>query len=198
MTREMPSPTRGTGLLEPLLARLRARQADRLIPSALRSGRILDIGAGSYPYFLAHTSFAEKFAIDQLAAAPTSGIFQHTLDLNQDPRLPFEAGFFKVTTMLAVIEHLDPETMLRLFREVHRTLSPGGRFIVTTPAAWSNRLLQWMASVRLVSQEEIDEHVYGYTHPLLGWCFGAAGFDRDRLNFGSFELGLNLWATADR
>ena len=57
-------PTRGKGLLEPSLARLRANRANQLIPKSLRDGRILDIGCGSYPYFLSHTSFQEKFAID--------------------------------------------------------------------------------------------------------------------------------------
>ena len=81
-----PRPTRGSGLLEPFLARLRARKANRLIPPHLRSGRILDIGCGSFPYFLAHTSFAEKFALDQAerpAAAPT-GVQWFTLDLHRD------------------------------------------------------------------------------------------------------------------
>ena len=39
--------TRGYGLLEPLLARLRAQQANSLIPNHLRKARILDIGCGS-------------------------------------------------------------------------------------------------------------------------------------------------------
>lgn len=57
--------TRGHGLLEPILSKLSARRANQLIPSQLRNGRILDIGCGSYPYFLSHTSFADKFSIDQ-------------------------------------------------------------------------------------------------------------------------------------
>ena len=63
----------------------------RLIPSHLRSGRILDVGCGSYPYFLAHTEFAEKFALDQAerpATAPT-GVEWHTLDLHRVEHFPF-------------------------------------------------------------------------------------------------------------
>ena len=37
-----PPPTRGNGLLEPLLARLRVRCANALSPDRLRAGRILD------------------------------------------------------------------------------------------------------------------------------------------------------------
>jgi SAM-dependent methyltransferase len=173
--------------------------ANRLIPPRLRKGRILDIGCGSYPYFLAHTTFREKFGIDQFEVDETpQGIIYHTLDVNVDPRLPFEEGFFDAMTMLAVIEHLNPESLLKLLQETRRVLVTDGMVLLTTPAAWSFRLLQLMAAVNLVSKEEIDEHVFAYTPPLLGWYFGAAGFPMDKLRFGSFEFGLNLWATAQR
>jgi SAM-dependent methyltransferase len=191
--------TRGHGLLEPTLARLRARRADRLIPSALRGGRILDVGCGSYPYFLSHTSFKEKLAVErqQPVGAP-EGIRWFELDLNATPELPFPDGHLDVVTMLAVVEHLDPASLELLFADIRRVLRPGGRLVVTTPASWSDGLLKLMARLRLVSAEEIDEHVFAYTQPLLGWYFGRAGFARDRVRFGYFEGGLNLWATADR
>lgn len=197
--RQAPRLTRGHGLLEPPLARLRARQADRLIPAPLRQGRILDIGCGSFPYFLSHTSFREKFAIDQLApASPPADIRWHTLDLNAEPSLPFEDGFFSAITMLAVVEHLNPASLVGCLREVHRTLRPDGQLVITTPAAWSARLLRGMAHLRLVSAEEIEEHAYTYTLPLLGWYFGKAGFSLENVRFGYFELRLNTWATARR
>jgi hypothetical protein len=43
-----------------------AKIANRLIPQELRLGGILDIGCGTFPYFLARTEFEKKFAIDQL------------------------------------------------------------------------------------------------------------------------------------
>ena len=196
----MTSPaTRGKGLLEPFLARQRARIANRLIPAGLRGGRILDIGCGSSPSFLSHTLFAEKFAVDQLAA-PTGvrGISWHSLDLNSAPSLPFEEAFFSAVTLLAVIEHLSPASLAELFREAYRVLVPGGLVILTTPASWSDGLLHTMARIALVSREEIQEHVFAYTLPLIGWYFGTAGFAMQKLRFGYFELGLNLWATAQR
>ena len=92
--------------------------------------------------------------------------------------------------------HSDVKDLVELLRESRRVLAPEGMVLLTTPAAWSDRLLKAMARVRLVSKEEIDEHVYAYTLPLLGWYFGTAGFQMDRLRFGYFELGLNMWATA--
>lgn len=194
--------TRGKGILEPLLADLRAQRANRLIPSNLRQGRILDIGCGSYPYFLAHTSFAEKFAIDQIPlpehTASELQIESFTLDLEEQPKLPFQDNFFEAVTLLAVVEHLDPSLMAMLFKEVYRVLKPTGQVILTTPAAWSDGLLKWMARLNLVSAAEIEEHVYAYTLPLLGWYFGQAGFEMTKIRFGYFELMLNMWATAQK
>jgi SAM-dependent methyltransferase len=198
----MAGMTRGKGLLEPMLADLRAQRANKLIPSPLRDGRILDVGCGSYPYFLAHTSFKEKFAIDQIPLSSNTAselkIESFTLDLEIEPHLPFEDNFFEAVTLLAVVEHLDPALMAKLFKEVYRVLKPGGMVILTTPAAWSDGLLKFMARVSLVSAEEIHEHAYAYTLPLLGWYFGQAGFEMTKTNFGYFEFMFNMWATAKK
>jgi len=192
--------TRGKGLLEPTLAHLRTQRANRLIPVDLRAGRILDIGCGSFPYFLAHTSFEEKFAVDQLPmekeTASQNQIEFFSLDLNHEPHLPFEDNFFSVVTLLAVVEHLNPASMALLFQESHRVLKTGGTVILTTPAAWSDGLLKFMANINLVSAEEIHEHAFAYTLPLIGWHFGQAGFEMTKVKFGYFEFMLNMWATA--
>lgn len=191
--------TRGYGYLEPFLARQRAQIADQLIPNELRQGRILDIGCGSFPYFLSHTYFKEKFAIDQ-QQKPQSviNINWFSLNLNDEPFLPFEDEYFSAITMLAVVEHLNPPSLVSLFTDVYRTLKPNGKLIITTPAAWSDGILKVLARLRLVSKEEIDEHAFVYTLPLLGWYFGRAGFEMKAVKFGYFEFLLNLWATATR
>ncbi len=194
--------TRGKGLLEPTLAHLRTQRANRLIPSDLRAGRILDIGCGSFPYFLAHTSFQEKFAVDQLPMAKETAVQNQieffSLNLNEAPHLPFEDNFFSVVTLLAVVEHLNPTSMALLFQESHRVLKPGGAVILTTPAAWSDGLLKFMADINLVSAEEIHEHAFAYTLPLIGWHFGQAGFEMTKVKFGYFEFMFNMWATAQK
>jgi len=202
MNKRIASYTRGKGLLEPTLAYLRTKRADLLIPSELRSGRILDIGCGSYPYFLAHTSFKEKFAVDQLPMSneisTQNRIEFHALNLNLEPNLPFKDNFFEIVTLLAVVEHLNPDSMALLFRESRRILKPGGMVILTTPAAWSDGLLRLMSKFDLVSAEEIREHSFAYTLPLIGWHFGQAGFEMTKIKFGYFELMLNMWATAQK
>jgi len=115
--------TRGTGLLEGFLARARARRADALISSDLRGGRILDIGCGSTPYFLAHTSFKEKFAIDQSHPAEAGDIRWHALDLNRSPEIPFEDGFFAAAVERGVFHVLPREVKLKNLSELERTCS---------------------------------------------------------------------------
>jgi SAM-dependent methyltransferase len=202
MTENSTKYTRGKGLLEPMLARLRTRRANNLIPLEFRGGRILDIGCGSFPYFLAHTAFKEKFAVDQLPmpteTAARNQIEFFTLDLNLEPHLPFEDEYFDAVTLLAVVEHLSPPSMARLFQESRRVLRPGGLVILTTPAAWSTGLLRLMARLNLVSAEEIYEHAFAYTLPLIGWHFGQAGFEMTKIKFGYFEFMLNMWATAQK
>jgi SAM-dependent methyltransferase len=194
--------TRGRGLLEPVLARWRTERANRLIPPALRDGRILDIGCGSFPYFLAHTAFKQKFAVDRLPlpaeAAAGNQIEFYELDLNREPKLPFEAEYFDAVSLLAVVEHLNPDSMAALFTECRRVLRAGGMVVLTTPAAWADGLLHLMAHLNLVSAEEIHEHAFAYTLPLIGWHFGQAGFEMKKLKFGYFELMLNMWATATK
>ena len=69
---------------------------------------------------------------------------------------------------------------------------------MTTPSAWSDGLLKSMAKIDLVSKEEIDEHKFAYTLPLVGWYFGKAGFNLTKLKFGYFEMMLNMWALAQK
>jgi len=191
--------TRGKGFLEPYLANLRAKQANSLIPDNLRRGRILDIGCGTYPYFLSHTYFEEKFAIENLPNyEKVSGINFFSLDLNNTSSLPFHNEYFTAISMLAVIEHLNPNNLVLLMKECYRILSPGGILILTTPSPWSDGLLKMMAKLSLVSKEEIQEHVFPYTLPIIGWYFGKAGFLMNKLKFGYFEIMLNMWALAQK
>ena len=106
----MGSYTRGYGLLETYLAKKRAKVANKLIPSDLRTGRILDIGCGSFPYFLMNTSFQEKYGIDPEVEPDLVNNEINLLrsDIETNPRLDFEDNFFDVVSMLAVFDHLQP------------------------------------------------------------------------------------------
>jgi SAM-dependent methyltransferase len=192
--------TRGHGLLEGFLARQRTRKANALIPEPARSGRVLDIGCGTYPLFLLNTRFAERYGLDRAVPADLHepGLSLRAHDIALAERLPFDGGYFDAVTMLAVFEHLDRPVLTRLLSEILRVLKPGGVFVMTTPAGWTDRLLKVMGAVGLVSHEEVDEHRGTYSHSQIVEIAKGAGFDEGLMRYGSFEAGLNLWLTARR
>jgi SAM-dependent methyltransferase len=202
----MPGPvvTRGHGLLEGFLARRRYHLAEGLIPDHLRSGRIVDLGCGSYPLFLLSTDFSEKVGLDKLVHispdhhADCHGLQLEFLDLSAEALLPLPDESCEVVTMLAVLEHLSPIRVPPLMKDILRVLRKGGVLIVTTPAPWSDRLLRFMAGLRLVSPEEIAEHQAAYSPAQIGKLQRDAGFAKETIRYGYFECGLNCWALAGK
>ena len=193
--------TRGNGILEGFLARQRANLADRLIPEAARTGKILDIGCGTFPYFLMTTRFHEKYGLDKLADVDMKqfqghNIFMHNHSLEAEERLPYGDGYFDVVTMLAVLEHIEPAYLVRTLEEVYRVTKPGGSYILTTPAAWTDSLLKILASVRLVSHEEIGEHKDTYSHKKIVGLLKQAGFREMDIQYRYFEAFMNLCVKA--
>lgn len=204
MNTKSKSGTRGNGLLENYLARLRARMAEKKIPEELRSGSILDIGCGSFPVFLSKTRFKTKFGIDKLDSfgesskdvAVSNGIVFIRQDIMTEQMLPFKEGTFEIVTMLAVIEHLDPNRLSTLIDEIHRILKPGGLFILTTPASWTHGLLKAVSRTPLISHEEIDEHEYQYQRKEVKAFLDSGRFESANIKTGTFEFFMNIWATA--
>jgi 2-polyprenyl-3-methyl-5-hydroxy-6-metoxy-1,4-benzoquinol methylase len=196
--------TRGFGLLEKLLAEMRYKVADKLIPSAYRKGRILDIGCGVYPFFLMKTEFSEKFGLDKAVQKNYIKRFQDNnivlinYDIEKENVLPFKNEYFDVVTMLAVIEHFEPKRFLKMIREIYRVLKPGGMYILTTPAFWTDGLLWFMAKLRLLSPLEIEEHKAVYSHSKIFSMLREGNFSKEKIRLGYFEMFMNIWATATK
>lgn len=191
--------TRGYGLLENFLAKKRAQIADRVIPKKLRNGRILDIGCGSVPFFLINTKFREKYGMDP--AIKISGLRNAVLkkfDIEKGSKIPFKDDFFDIITMLAVFEHISPGRLVHIIKDIKRMLKPGGRFILTTPCPWTDKLLRIMAKLKLVSIKEIKEHKDAYSKCAVAKYLYKAGFEKKKMKFGYFEVFLNIWAYADK
>ena len=192
MTPNMSGVTRGYGLLEGVLARARARKANALIPDALRSGRILDVGCGQTPVFLLGTRFTEKYGVER-APNPVNdaGINLIAFDIARAPAFPFKTDSFDVVTMLAVLEHIGPSRLVAVLDEVYRVLKARGVFVLTTPAGWTSFLLRTMAKTRLVSAVEIEEHKHSYTQQEIADLFAKSDFDISHLRLGYFEFFMN-------
>jgi ubiquinone/menaquinone biosynthesis C-methylase UbiE len=199
------SVTRGYGLLEGFLAKKRTRMANQLIPSHLREGSVLDIGCGTFPYFLLNTVFAQKCGLDKVAQEERQkplreeyGIDIIDFDLECHTVLPYDDNYFEVVTMLAVVEHIEPEILRALMIETSRVLKPDGIFIVTTPAPWTDLLLKMMAKLRLVSRIEIEEHKATHGRKEIGSMLAKNGFEAVNIRSGYFEGFMNIWVIAKK
>jgi len=189
--------TRGNGILENFLTQQRIKIANSLIPPEARSGRILDIGCGTNPLFLNQTTFQEKYGLDKINGQSTyTDIKKTAFDFEKHPFLPYDNNFFDIITSLAVIEHIETEKIAPVFHEIKKKLKPGGIFILTTPAAWTDKLLRVMAKCHLVSAEEIEEHKSLFTRGKLVEMLKDGDFPHKHIETGYFECFANLWAKA--
>jgi len=198
----MTNVVRGYGPLDRWLAEQRHKIARKKLRPAQNNSRLLDIGCGNYPLFLTSLDFSEKYGLDKLNPADVSdeikneGITLVNCDIEKTGKLPFDDDYFDAVTMLAVFEHIEPNELVTIHREIHRILKPGGIYVMTTPAFWTEWLLKTLAKIRLISDVEIKEHKDSYSHTKILSVLQKAGFKSDKLRFGYFELFMNNWATA--
>jgi len=189
------NPTRGNGVLEGLLANLRAGKANSFIKEKYRNGRILDIGCGTYPYFLTSTNFKQKYGIDpsvnlNLSKNKNTSLLKEKIG---EKKIPFRDNFFDVVIMLAVFEHIDSGKINFVLSEIKRVLKKEGMLIITTPSPWSDKLLHLMGEVGLISSEEIHEHKTHYSMGEIVDILKESGFRQSNIKNGYFELGFNMW-----
>ncbi len=192
------TPTRGWGFLEGFLARQRAAMVNRLVSPGRRTGILLDLGCGQSPTFLMNTEFAFKVGIDKVntvspgGSAETIALVRWNME-EGGSNLPLADVSCDMVTMLAVLEHVSSGRALNLLRDVDRVLKNDGACVLTTPAAWTDRLLRTMAAVKLVSLEEINDHKAAYTIKSLTSLLRKA-FPTGNVRTGRFQASMNLWA----
>ena len=192
--------TRGNGLLEGYLAIRRAKKVDSLIQDSFRSGRILDIGCGTYPYFLHSINFRCKYGLE--IRSKSSVEIQDDCKIfftpQKNKRLQFQDNYFDVVTMLAVLEHNTSDEAALLTAQIHRVLKPGGLFLLTVPPVWSNSVLKVLALFKLVSSEEIRDHKNTYTINAVRKVLTDGGFSEKNIQLKYFELFFNIAGIAKK
>lgn len=189
--------TRGFGLLEGFLANSRYKIVKYYVNNIKVRERVLDIGCGAYPLLLNELDFKEKYGIDKYDYNFNNFNIKYIKqDLELEQTLPFEENFFNLITMLAVIEHLNPEIINKLFSEIYRVLNKDGLFILTTPSKISKTILETFANIGLVSKEEIYEHKKYYSQFEIFELLKSTGFKN--IIVRKFQFGFNIFAISSK
>lgn len=198
-------PTRGTGSLESILAHWRSRIASNLLGEQILRGHILDIGCGQYPSLLTQIDAELRVGLDcqcppvwSAVMACEPGLFLLGHDVARSSFLPFREDSFDGAALLAVVEHLKHDVVVRCLHDIRRVLRPSGRVVITAPSVQGQWLLGPLARLGLVSKEEVEEHETGYTPAMLLSVLAEAGFTPSTVRAGRFQCGLNCWAAAEK
>lgn len=174
----------------------RLKKAQKLLQSSVK-GKILDIGCGTYPYFLTTFDFNDKYGIDHFIGPNVKGINLTRFNF-ENPPLPFPDDYFDAITILSIIEHLSSETAERLLTDAFRLLKSGGIIVITTPTSGADWLLRKLAWLHLFAAEEIRDHKQFYTKNIILQQLIKAGWNKQSISVGWFELGYNIWALAKK
>lgn len=102
--------------------------------------RILEIGFGSgVTFFNLHDLYTEIYGLDLTAAAGEveeffrkRGIETHLANGNV-ASMPFEDNYFDAVLLISILEHLQQNDQERVFMEISRVLTPGGRVVYGVP-----------------------------------------------------------------
>lgn len=124
------------GLYETAVTHLDRAFLRRLAPAR----RVLDIGAGNGRFARAAAG-AHRVVALEISAEAIAVLRRGTRESGRPAicqasglRLPFAAASFDVVVSQDLIEHLHPSQLAPHLAEVHRVLTPGGRYLLHTPS----------------------------------------------------------------
>jgi 2-polyprenyl-3-methyl-5-hydroxy-6-metoxy-1,4-benzoquinol methylase len=164
----------------------RITQAIAFIPDG---SRVLDVGCDDGALFQRlGAALREGLGLDPALAEPVitkryrliSGTFP-----NDAPDPPAE---FDVITMLAVLEHLEPDAQKAAAEAAYHLLAPGGRLVATVPQPSVDRLLHWLIKLHVLDGMEPEQH-HGFEPAEVVPLMEGAGLRL--VDHRRFELRLN-------
>lgn len=87
--------------------------------------KILDLGSGEHPYM---EDNADVVHVDNIYLSHVDLVF----DVTKNP-LPFKDSEFDKVVMFNFLEHLSPNEMVTVLKEVYRVVRLGGKVIISVP-----------------------------------------------------------------
>lgn len=185
---------------EPVLeSLLRYFRFNKIKPYILPNSNILDLGCGYNAYLLTKLSrhIGKGTGIDTSVTKLKIANNIRLIKGNVDKKLNFKKNSFDVVTCLATIEHVNKPKVL--LNEVYRVLRPGGTLLITTPSIKNKPVLEFLANkFRLLSKDEIKDHKRYFDPTSLENELIRAGFTKQKTEIEYFQLGLNIFAKAQK
>jgi cyclopropane fatty-acyl-phospholipid synthase-like methyltransferase len=179
---------------EKILRRLRLNRISKCIEN---NDRVLDVGCGWQALALRYFSsrIKEGVGIDFKVEQKDVPLNISLLAERFDEKWPSsEKGFDKVL-MLAVLEHIEPERVGFVLKNIRGALKPGGKLILTVPTPRGKPVLEFLSyKLGVVNPEEIRDHKKYYDRSLLQEVMRENGFTLSQ--YKTFQLGMNSFGVA--
>jgi ubiquinone/menaquinone biosynthesis C-methylase UbiE len=170
-------------------ARQRIANVFSLLPE-VRDLRVVDIGCGMGTFTFEAASRGARYALGvDLAAsgiaaaqrlAREQGIARCSFLLADAATLPVKTATADVAIAADFTEHLDDETLRRVFAEAARIVKPGGRLIIYTPEA--SHLFEQLRERGILLEQE-PSHIGIRSAGLLAQFAQQAGFNVERTTY---------------
>lgn len=168
----------------------------------LRSGQVIkEISPGAIVcdfgcdegHFLREISprISKGFGIDRRTKALKEGNLSFIQSNLESPIPELKAD---AVTMLAVLEHLNEPKKVVL--SAYKTLNSKGKLILTTPSPLAKPVLEALAKLKVIDENEIKDHKHYFSKSELIALLKETGFKN--VTVKSFELGMNLLAVGEK
>jgi len=179
--------TKDFNLVDKMIAGWRLSKVLGLIK---KNDKVLDLGCGSQGYFLNFIKNKIKigYGLDYDVENRTEGnlIFIKLILKN---KLPKEVKSVDKIVMLAVLEHLEIDSVGNLMNQFKNILNKKGQIILTTPTPMSKPLLEILAKLNIINRQEIADHKKYYDKKSMIKIAVENGFKL--VSYKLFQMGLN-------
>jgi ubiquinone/menaquinone biosynthesis C-methylase UbiE len=138
-------------IFDDLLAMMRIKKA---YPYIKKGTTLLDIGCGDGGLlYSVKKKISFGLGIDPITTTRTEGVLNF-IKATIDKKLP-EGKEFDNVTLLATLEHLKYKQ--EILQECYRVLKRGGNLIITMPSPKTDKLIDKLLKMRILSQKEFFE-----------------------------------------
>lgn len=167
---------------------LQRQRVVKVLKHVPKSSRVLDVGcANGRLFLLGRSRINYGIGLDIDDSLPwLASEFQRIIGVF--PSALLEKQTFDIITLVAVLEHLPEETLLKWAHESSSRLVEGGLVIITIPSPTVDRLLAAAVKLKVLDGMDADSH-HGCSPAGIEPAFTSAGFSIK--NKKRFQFGLN-------